>query len=135
MRGTCLSASPSQNETLRTRFTACDRGSRAMSRATPAEQAMVLPGDHLVAEPATQVTRARTIDASPEAVWRWVAQIGADRGGFYSYDWLENLFRLGIHSADRVAPEWQTRDVGELVFANRAGTGGWYVQYFGPNDA
>lgn len=67
--------------------------------------AWALPGDDAVAEPATQVTRGITIDAPAAAVWRWLVQIGADRGGFYSYDRLENLFGLGIHSADEIVPE------------------------------
>src|SRR5437763_17003357 len=86
-----------------------------------------LPGDDLIAEPATQTTRAIDIDAPVTAVWPWIIQIGGDRGGFYSYDWLENLFRLGIHSARTIVPEWQRRAPGDLVFANRTGTGGWYV--------
>jgi hypothetical protein len=95
--------------------------------ATSRELDEYLPGDELVTEPATQVTRAITIPASPEQVWPWVVQIGADRGGFYSYDWLENLFGLGIHSAAEIVPDWQRRAVDDLVLANRTGTGGWYV--------
>lgn len=103
--------------------------------ATADEATRPLPGDDLVAEPATQGTRAITIDAPPEVVWRWVIQLGADRGGFYSYDWLENAFGLGIHSADAIVPEWQQREVGDLVHANRAGTGGWYVMEVVPDEA
>ena len=95
--------------------------------ATDEEVHATLPGDDLVAEPATQVTRGITVNASPEQVWPWVAQLGADRGGFYSYDWLENLFGLGIHSADTVVAQWQHRAVDDLVYANATGTGGWYV--------
>ena len=86
-----------------------------------------LPGDDLIAEPAGQVTRAIEIAAPREGVWPWVIQLGADRGGFYSYDWLENLFRLDIHSADRIVPEWQERAVGDLVHADAKGDYGWYV--------
>ena len=82
-----------------------------------------------------QVTRAITIDAEPEDVWPWLVQIGADRAGFYSYDWLENLFGLGIHSADEVVEEWQDLGVGDVVRANRAGTGGWYVVDLRPGEA
>lgn len=102
--------------------------------ATQEEVDAALPGDQHVAEPATQNTRAITINVPPEQVWRWLVQLGADRGGFYSYDWLENLFRLGIHSAHQVVPDWQQRAVGELVYANAAGTGGWYVMESTPND-
>lgn len=95
--------------------------------ATDDEVGAVLPSDSLIAAPAHQCTRAITIAAPPDAVWPWLVQIGADRGGFYSYDWLENLFGLGIHSADVIVPAWQQRAVGDLVFANAAGTGGWRV--------
>lgn len=102
--------------------------------ATDEETAAPLVGDDLVAEPARQCTRGITIDAPPDAVWPWVVQIGADRGGFYSYDWLENLFGLGIHSADRVVSEWQHREVGDLVYADASGSGGWYVMEVRPNE-
>ncbi len=102
--------------------------------ATEEEAHAVLPGDDLVPDPATQATRAITIQAPAEQVWPWVIQLGADRGGFYSYDWLENLFGLGIHSADQVVPGWQQRAVGELVHADAAGTGGWYVVQVVPGE-
>lgn len=103
--------------------------------ATDEEVRMRLPGDDLVAEPAQQCTRAIAIDARPEDVWTWVVQLGADRGGFYSYDWLENLFGLGIHSANEIVPEWQDRQVGDLVCATADGSGGWYVMEVRPNEA
>jgi hypothetical protein len=95
--------------------------------ATDAEVEGDLPGDDLTPEPTAQKTRAITIDATPDAVWPWLLQLGADRGGFYSYDWLEDLFGLGIHSASEIVPAWQDLDVGDLVYANRARTGGWLV--------
>jgi hypothetical protein len=49
------------------------------------------------------------IDAPAREVWGWVAQIGADRGGFYSYQWLENVAGCGVHNAERVHPEWEVR--------------------------
>lgn len=103
--------------------------------ATDEELVASLPGDYLIAEPAGQVTRAIEIAAPPEAVWPWVIQLGADRGGFYSYDWLENLFRLGIHSADRIVPEWQERAGGDLMHADAAGGSGWYVMDVRPPHA
>lgn len=96
---------------------------------------MALPGDHLVEEPAHQVTRAVTIDAPPASVWPWLIQLGADRGGFYSYDWLENLFRLGIHNAEEVVPAWQHRVVGDVVWADAKRRGGWYVAEVRPEEA
>lgn len=103
--------------------------------ATGAEGRDPLPGDELVAEPADQVTRAVTVDAPPEQVWPWVVQLGADRGGFYSYDWLENLFGLGIHSADRIVGEWQDLGIGDVVAADRDRTGGWVVAELRPREA
>lgn len=103
--------------------------------ATDDEVGAVLPGDDLVADPLSQTTRAVSISARREAVWPWVVQLGADRGGFYSYDWLEDLFGLGIHSADRIVPEWQERAVGDLVPADARGRGGWYVVDLRPDEA
>ncbi|MCU0311710.1 MAG: hypothetical protein MUE36_12315 [Acidimicrobiales bacterium] len=103
--------------------------------ATDDEVHMALPGDDLVAEPADQVTRAVTVDASPGDVWPWLLQLGADRGGFYSYEALENLFGLGIHNRDVIVPEWQERAVGDLVLADAKGSGGWYVVEVVPREA
>lgn len=83
--------------------------------ATAAEAKGRLPGDSLVPSVPPVSTRAITIDAPPEAVWPWLVQIGQGRGGFYSYDCLENLFGLQIHSADRIEPEWQRLEVGDFV--------------------
>jgi hypothetical protein len=83
--------------------------------ATDAELAKELPGDELVPGAPAASTRAVTIDAPVEDVWPWLAQIGQDRGGFYSYEWLENLAGCRIHNADRIHPEWQHRELGEIV--------------------
>jgi hypothetical protein len=69
-----------------------------------------LPGDDLVEEPRWSWTHAIEIDAPGEAVWPWVAQIGADRGGFYSHQWLENLAGVDVRNAERVHPEWQAAE-------------------------
>jgi hypothetical protein len=74
-----------------------------------------LPYDHLVPRPIAQITRAITIHAPADEVWRWLVQLGQDRGGMYSYDWLENLADLDIHSADEIVPELQDLQVGDLV--------------------
>ena len=73
--------------------------------ATDEEVARKLPGDDLLADAAVVSTRAITVDAPPAAVWPWLVQMGAGRGGAYTYDWIENLFRLEIHSADTIHPE------------------------------
>ncbi|NUO34617.1 MAG: SRPBCC family protein [Dermatophilaceae bacterium] len=83
--------------------------------ATTEESREPLPGDELIPAPGLVATRAITIEALPEEVWPWVAQIGADRGGFYSYDRLENLAGCQLRSADAVVPEWQHLAPGDLV--------------------
>jgi hypothetical protein len=60
-------------------------------------------------------TRAITIAAAAPNVWPWIAQLGQGRGGFYSYDVLENLVGCDIHSANRIVPEWQQVEVGDEV--------------------
>jgi hypothetical protein len=55
------------------------------------------------------------VHALADQVWPWIAQLGQGRGGFYSYDALENLVGCDIHSADRVVPEWQDLKVGDQV--------------------
>jgi hypothetical protein len=75
-----------------------------------------LPGDELVPEPMVQATRAVTIDAPPEEVWPWLVQMGLDRGGFYSYDRLDNEGRL---SATTIVPELQDLREGDEVLLDR----------------
>ena len=81
-----------------------------------------LPGDDLIPNPNVTATRAITIRRSPDDIWPWIAQLGQGRGGFYSYDLLENLVGLDIHSADRVIPEWQQLAIeDEVRFAPTVG--------------
>jgi hypothetical protein len=81
--------------------------------ASPDEAVRALPGDDLVDNPLYVTTRATTVNAPPAAVWPWLVQLGQNRGGFYTYDFLENLMRLDIHSADTIHPEWQSLRAGE----------------------
>jgi len=74
-----------------------------------------LPGDDMVADVSLQITQAVDIAAPPADVWPWLAQIGQGRGGFYSYDWLENLLGCDIHSAERIVEAWQDPRVGDEV--------------------
>jgi hypothetical protein len=83
--------------------------------ATDEEVRAELPGDTIVPRPVWHATRAITVDASPAAVWPWLVQMGQGRGGLYSYDFLENLAGLDIHSVDRVVPELQHLAVGDHV--------------------
>jgi hypothetical protein len=84
--------------------------------ATEAEAASRLPGDELLEGADGVATRAIGIDAPAAAVWPWLAQMGpSPRGGAYTYDWIENLLGLDMHSADRVLPEFQHPAVGDTI--------------------
>jgi hypothetical protein len=89
--------------------------------ATRDEVTRPLPGDDLLATPDMLSTRAVTIDAPPSAVWPWLVQMGSDRGGAYTYDWIENLFGLGMHSASTVLPEFQDVKVGDAFPLGQGG--------------
>jgi hypothetical protein len=77
------------------------------------------PGDELCPESASIATRSIAIDAPAKVVWGYVAQLGQDRAGFYSYRWLENLFGCDMPKVDRLVPEWQERSFGENVWLAR----------------
>jgi hypothetical protein len=111
--------------------------------ATADESVARLPGDELLEDADGVATRAITIDAPRSAVWPWIAQMGpAPRGGAYTYDWIENLLGLNMHSADRLLPDYQHPQVGdgfgygsnkmsfkivepEHVLATRSANGNW----------
>ena len=82
---------------------------------------MPLPGDDLVANPALESTRAITIQAPASTIWPWLVQLGQGRGGFYSYQRLENLIGSDIHNADSIVPEYQDLKVGDQVRISREG--------------
>jgi hypothetical protein len=82
---------------------------------TNEERDATLTGDDLIPTPDLMATRAITVHARADQVWPWIAQLGQGRGGFYSYDALENLVGCHIHSAARVVPEWQDLKVGDQV--------------------
>jgi hypothetical protein len=81
--------------------------------ARPDEVARRLPGDDLLEDAAMVSTRAITIDAPASAIWPWLIQMGPGRAGAYTYDWIENLLGLDMHSADEIVPEWQSMQVGD----------------------
>jgi len=91
--------------------------------ATADEVTAVLPGDELVPDPAEQTTLAVTVDAPPTEIWAWLVQIGQDRGGMYSYDRLENVVGLHIHSSDEIRDEWQDLAAGDQVVVVPRGCG------------
>lgn len=113
-----------------------------MSRwgATPEECQKPLPGDEMVPQATIQTTKGITIKAGPEAIYPWLLQLGVDRGGMYSYDWLENLFGLKVRSVNQIVPEYQNVQVGDFwrftpkEFKLNPGPG-LYVRELQPNRA
>lgn len=83
--------------------------------ACDGELAMPLPGDDCLPAPDLQATRAITINAPSAHVWPWVAQLGQNRCGFYTYDWLENLAGCDIHTSEVIVAELRIRAVGDEV--------------------
>ena len=86
---------------------------------TDVERAAALPGDQSPRTPQLEIMHGVSIDAPPEAVWPWLVQIGQDRAGFYSYDWLERCFGADIHNVNEIRPEWQHRAAGDFVRATQ----------------
>jgi hypothetical protein len=83
--------------------------------ASDEEVVRALPGDELVPNAKISSTHAITIQAALGKVWPWLVQLGQGRGGFYSYDWIEDAMGLDIHSADRILPEFQELKVGDTI--------------------
>jgi azurin len=83
--------------------------------STPEEITMSLPGDEDPRAIPFEVQHAITIDAPAEDVWVWLVQLGQDRAGFYSYDWLERAIGLGVRNVSEVREEWQTLNAGDFV--------------------
>jgi hypothetical protein len=79
--------------------------------ATEADLQRSMPGDLS----GSRWTRAILIDATPEQIWPWLVQFGQGRGGWYSYDWLENLLGFEIHTADGLLPAYQDPQVGTPI--------------------
>ena len=75
--------------------------------ATDEEINTVLPGDDLVPTPKVGYTHAISITRSKDQVWPWLVKLGQGRGGFYSYQWLENIIGCQIYNADEIFPEYQ----------------------------
>ena len=111
--------------------------------AGPHEWSMTLPGDAVPRTSQFEILHGVTIDAPPSAVWPWLMQIGHDRAGFYSYDWLERAFLADIHNVTELRPEWQALSAGDRVHATQQGylggafgnRPGWTVDLVEPQHA
>jgi hypothetical protein len=97
--------------------------------ATPAEHVRQMPGDDVIADPIDSLTHAITIGRPPRDVWPWIAQMGADRAGWYSYDRLDNG---GRPSATRILPELQQLTIGMTFPALPGRTDGFTLLAFEP---
>jgi hypothetical protein len=91
----------------------------ALSWGTTPELVRPWPGDELSPNATEIATRAISIDAPSALVWAWLVQIGQDRAGFYSYRWLENLFRCDMPRVEHIVREWQQRTLGDIVWLAR----------------
>ncbi len=92
------------------------RGPTLTWGATVQEAACRLPGDELLEDADGISTRAIDIHAPASAVWPWIVQMGpSPRGGAYTYDWIENLLGLNMHSANTVLPEFQHPQIGDTI--------------------
>jgi hypothetical protein len=87
--------------------------------ATKEERIMPLPGDEFGTASVPQHTCGITIHAPADEVWKWLVQIGQDRGGFYSYTFLENLVGADIRNTNEIRPEWQELKVGDTIRLGR----------------
>jgi proline iminopeptidase len=97
--------------------------------ATDAEVAADFPGREIVPGGTRAATMATTLDAPPARVWPWLVQMGTDRGGWYSWDRLDNF---GRRSAHRLHPEWQPVEVGDRFVARPDGSQWWEVAALEP---
>ena len=80
--------------------------------ATTDERARGLPGDERIPQAIDTLTHGITIRRPPHDVWPWLVQMGAgSRGGWYSYDWLDNGRQP---SAVQIVPALQHPAVGAI---------------------
>jgi len=101
---------------------------------TPSDLSRVMAGDGLIADPTYSGTMAVIVNARPEDIWPWLVQMGYQRGGLYSYDWLDRLFGfLDRPSTARILPEFQHLAVGDEIPLGRGP--GWPVASMEPPRA
>ena len=90
-----------------------------------------MSGDHIVSKPTFNATRAITINAPAGNIYPWIAQMGVNRAGWYSYDLLDNL---GRHSSEAILPQYQSTKVDDLVPMSPDGKQGLWVKDFGNSE-
>lgn len=97
-----------------------------------AERRWRLEGDDIVPGARAQLTHATAIGAPPSDVWPWLLQMGCQRAGWYSWDILDNA---GERSADRIIPELQNLQVGDVIPWRPTGAEGFKVLRIVPERA
>ncbi|GAB89122.1 hypothetical protein [Gordonia rhizosphera] len=93
------------------------------------EVAADYPGRDIVPGGRRISTMATTLDAPPEQVWPWLVQMGLGRGGWYSWDHLDNW---GHVSAEEIHPEWQQLEVGSRLSTSTDGSTAFVVAAIEP---
>jgi hypothetical protein len=83
-----------------------------LCRATPEEVRRPLPGDEVIPHPIGSAMNAITINVAPDQVWPWLVQMGCDRAGWYSYNFVDNG---GRRSASTINPAWQHLALGDVM--------------------
>jgi hypothetical protein len=98
-------------------------------RANRHERQRPLPGDEILTESIGSLTHAITIQSPTRDVWPWLAQMGAGRAGWYSYDFIDNGRQP---SADRIVPELQNLAIGTVFPALPGMTDGFLLVNYEP---
>jgi len=84
--------------------------------STAVERKADMPGDEVVPAPQVVVTHAMTIQAPPQEVWPWLAQMGWHRGGWYTARWVDRLlFPDNGPSADTIIDAYQDLQAGDFI--------------------
>jgi hypothetical protein len=98
-------------------------GFRTRWGTTRVERALRLPGDEVVENPTWHYDHALTIDAPRAVIWPWLLQLGQGRGGFYSYELLENAVGCRLENVLEIKPELQKLALGDRVRLHASGFG------------
>ena len=103
--------------------------------STPEERERPMPGDEIVPDPAGRTMHAITVDAAPDQVWPWLAQMGYHRAGWYTYPWVDRwIWHIENPSADRVVPALQDLRVGDVIPDGEPGTAYFVIRELVPGE-
>lgn len=111
-----------------TLFLLIDYGKKYLASEKTAK--MLLPGDDLLkdSDKVLQFTKEIVIDAPPAKVWKYLAQMGQDKAGFYSYELLEQIFTFKIHNTYEIVDRWQKIQPGDFLYYHQMGIGSQYIE-------